>query len=85
MVSFPSYRSRLVAETRTTAGNYNISATGMRRLKFVRPPLEVQDRFLMLDDTVAETRARMDRSVVGNDELFNSLAQRAFLGGGPES
>jgi type I restriction enzyme S subunit len=78
VVSFPSYRSRLVAQTRTTAGNYNISAEGLRRLSMIHPPLELQDRFLVVDASVRKQHERLDRSLAECEQLFDSLAQQAF-------
>ncbi len=80
VVSFPSYRVRLVAESRSTAGNYNINIERLKRLRFIRPPLDRQDRFLAVENGVEATRRAMEPSLTEANRLFDSLAQRAFRG-----
>ncbi|MDJ0574975.1 MAG: hypothetical protein QNJ65_07390 [Xenococcaceae cyanobacterium MO_234.B1] len=43
IVSFPTFRSRLTREARTTAGNYNINTQGLKSLKFICPPRDKQN------------------------------------------
>ncbi|KPK79337.1 MAG: hypothetical protein AMS25_13030 [Gemmatimonas sp. SM23_52] len=80
VVSLPTYRARLVAESRTTAGNYNISTVRLRRLAMIRPPLRAQDRFLSLDGRVRKERETMGQWALEADRLFHSLADHAFRG-----
>jgi type I restriction enzyme S subunit len=80
VVTMPSYRSRLVAEARTTAGNYNISTQGLRRLRLIAPPTDQQDRFLRFAAKVDLLRAKRESAESEAAALFNSLVQRAFRG-----
>jgi type I restriction enzyme, S subunit len=80
VLSTPAYRVRLAAASRTTAGNYNISIDGISRLSVIRPPLELQDRYLELDQHVTRQRKTMVSTLDEADRLFDSLAQRAFRG-----
>lgn len=80
LLSFPTFRSKLVAEARTTAGNYNISTTGLRNLKFITPSRELQTEYIKLSK-------ELNNSLLGQEEiaqkahaLFASLSQRAFRG-----
>jgi len=78
VVSAPSYRSRLLREARTTAGNYNISAEGLRRLRLIVPPLAGQDRYLRLASRIAATRARLADLSTDSGGLSDALIQRVF-------
>lgn len=80
VATMPSYRSLLVAEARTTAGNYNISTQGLRRLKLIAPPLEQQDRFLRFAAQTSEILAKRETAAAEASSLFGSLVQRAFRG-----
>lgn len=80
VATMPSYRSLLVAEARTTAGNYNISTQGLRRLKLIAPSLEQQDRFLRFAANTSRMLAKREEAAVGATTLFDSLVQRAFRG-----
>ncbi|MCX6094298.1 MAG: restriction endonuclease subunit S [Candidatus Bipolaricaulota bacterium] len=79
-VSFPTYRSRLVRETRTTAGNYNVSSTGLRRLRLILPPVSEQERFTRMVETIGKLRQRHGTAREGENALLVSLTQRAFGG-----
>jgi type I restriction enzyme S subunit len=80
VVSAPTYRSRLVREARTTAGNYNISAEGLRRLPLIVPPIADQDRYLRLASRVAATHDRLADASAGSTDLFHAVVRRAFRG-----
>jgi type I restriction enzyme S subunit len=80
VATMPSYRSLLVAEARTTAGNYNISTQGLRRLKLIAPPLEHQDRFLQFAAKTSTILAKREEAATTAATLFDSLVQRAFRG-----
>ena len=80
VATMPSYRSLLVAEARTTAGNYNISTQGLRRLKLIAPPLPQQETFLNFAANCCENRERRKAAFTESDALFDSLVQRAFRG-----
>jgi type I restriction enzyme S subunit len=80
VATMPSYRSLMVAEARTTAGNYNISTQGLRRLKLIAPPLEQQDRFLRFAAKTSKMLAKREEAAAAATTLFDSLVQRAFRG-----
>lgn len=80
VMSFPSFRAQLVREARTTAGNYNISTEGLRNLRLIHPPLDLQQAFLRRANGVARLAKRYADSLSEADHLFNSLVQRAFSG-----
>lgn len=80
VMSFPSFRASLVREARTTAGNYNISTEGLRNLRLIHPPLELQQAFLRRANGIARLAKRYADSLSESDNLFNSLVQRAFSG-----
>ena len=80
IVTMPTYRSLLVAEARTTAGNYNISTQGLRRLRLIAPGLDAQDRFLKTADKIAGVLGRREQSTKKSSLLFDALVQRAFRG-----
>lgn len=80
VATMPSYRSLMVTEARTTAGNYNISTQGLRRLKLIAPPLEQQDRFLRFAAKTSRILAKREEATAAAAALFDSLVQRAFSG-----
>lgn len=60
----------------------NISATVLKRLPILVPVLAQQERYSTLVADVAREEARMKKAGAHADDLFNSLAQRAFGGEG---
>ena len=79
-VSFPTYRILIRKESKTTAGNYNISAEGLRRLNLIFPPTRLQDEFLEIRNRVVDRTLLLEQNLVQENELFDSLSQRAFRG-----
>jgi type I restriction enzyme S subunit len=77
-LSSASYRSRLTAEARTTAGNYNISTEGLRRLRLAVPPLPLQHRFVEVERVASRTQQRLMEQLADSEALFRSLVQRMF-------
>ena len=80
LVSSSSYRKFLIRETRTTAGNFNISAEGIRNLPFIQPPFELQNGYLTIRQRVYAMHKRYGESSAIADNSFQSLSQRAFRG-----
>ena len=80
VASFPTYRARLVREARTTAGNYNLSAAGLRRLPFICPPVALQQAYLKIIQATASLRETSTGGRRLNEGLFASLVGRAFRG-----
>lgn len=80
VLSFPTFVSQLVREAKTTAGNYNISTAGLRSLRMIHPPQELQEAFLGKTRKITGLVQRYKASLSEADNLFNSLVQRAFSG-----
>ena len=80
LVTHPRFRSRLVAEARTTAGNYNISTKGLARLRLLQPALTDQRRYLGVAEQVGHLRRCLTSYRDNADDLVDALAQRAFQG-----
>lgn len=79
-LSMPSYRRVLLRETKTTAGNYNISGSGLKSLKIPAPPLSDQQEFERFYRRLSNGIANMAESLAGAENLLGSLSQRAFHG-----
>ncbi|MDD9997291.1 MAG: restriction endonuclease subunit S [Rhodospirillaceae bacterium] len=80
VVSFPSYRHRIIQEAKTTAGNYNINTRGLRSLPIIEPKKDLQVTYARL---VSETRKIVTSGQQGlrhTEDLLASLSQRAFRG-----
>ncbi len=78
IVSFPTFRSRLAKEARTTAGNYNINTQGLKSLKLICPPKEKQRNYLKFRERITE-RLKLEQDYLNiSSSLFNSLIQKAF-------
>ena len=80
VIEFPTYRHHLVRHARTTAGNYNISTSGLKQLQLFMPPIELQDEYLAIANQLVISTERLERSNSASDSLFNSLVQLAFRG-----
>lgn len=52
----------------------------IKRLEIALPPIEDQERFARVYRKLNAHKARLEMPEVNGDELFNSLAQRAFRG-----
>jgi len=78
--TFPSYRQRLVAEAKTTAGNFNINTEGLKSLKLPIPPMSAQQQFLALRNRLTTSIVRLQSGFCESETLFNSLLQTAFKG-----
>lgn len=78
LMSFPSYRSRLLKIARTTAGNYNMSTEGLRSLVFIQPPLDIQNRYLAIHQAIQRLKSRLASSVNCAEQLSHSLGASLF-------
>ena len=79
IISFPTYRSRLVRQARTTAGNYNINTRGLGQLKLVNPPKEEQEKYIQHQRLIEVRQKKQNDHLAESEALFNSLL-RAFKG-----
>lgn len=80
LVNFRSFRSRVIKEARTTAGNYNINTQGLKSFKLILPPIHLQKRFTSLITKIDSQKQLTQHSIQKSEELFQSLMQRAFKG-----
>lgn len=77
---FPTYRCRIIAEAKTTAGNFNINTDGLRHLKLPIPPFELQQKYSSLVKQADHSIEQLQSSNISMDRLFNLLMKRAFSG-----
>ncbi|MBD2207607.1 restriction endonuclease subunit S [Calothrix sp. FACHB-1219] len=80
IISFPTYRSHVVREARTTAGNYNINTEGLGHLHLIKPPLKEQESYLQLERNLKIRAEKQKKQLEEINNLFNSLLQKAFRG-----
>jgi type I restriction enzyme S subunit len=80
VISFPTYRSVLIKQARTTAGNYNINTQGLKSLEIIKPSVEEQEKYLSITKGINKSIATYYKSLQESENLFNSLLQRAFKG-----
>lgn len=80
LMSFPTYRHKIVKEAKTTAGNYNISTVGLRNLQFIKPDITTQNDYCLLTMEIQKNYQKNIEDLKKLDNLFASLQQRAFKG-----
>jgi type I restriction enzyme S subunit len=78
VISFPSYRTKVLKEARTTAGNYNINIQRLRQLKILNPPRQQQQRYLKITKQANLLAQRLQKSKVELNNQFNALMQKYF-------
>jgi len=59
----------------------NFSASEFRKIPLPLPPLDLQNRFVLVANAGRSSMSRFSRIVEDADNLFNSLLQKAFRGG----
>ncbi len=73
-------RARVLKQTRTAAGQYNLNTEGLGAIRVPVPPIELQDKFLLEateTQQIAEMVRRSERQMVA---LSNTLFAHAFSG-----
>ena len=80
VVSFPSYRHRIIQEAKTTAGNYNINTRGLRSLPIIEPKKELQITYGRLVSQTRQIATSGEQGLRQTEDLLASLSQRAFRG-----
>lgn len=80
ILNFPSYRSRVLREARTTAGNYNLNTEGLKSFEIIIPSKDLQNRFSEIMQNIENQKIIAGKSLEKSEELFQSLLQRAFKG-----
>src|SRR5207247_962920 len=81
LLSFPAPRDQLFARARTSAGQYNINADGIRSVKMMLPPLELQNEFISILAKDAKLTEAQNKSQEELSKLLHSLMRKAFTGG----
>ena len=74
----PGGRTLLRHHIRTTAGQSNLSVSGLNEVEIPLPPRPLQDQFVERIHSVKELRAKTRASQQQLDDLFSLLLQRAF-------
>ncbi|MBF0340447.1 MAG: restriction endonuclease subunit S [Magnetococcales bacterium] len=80
LASMPTFRGKIIKETKTTAGNYNINTEGLRSLRFIFPSIELQSKFILMKEKVASSIDIGRGQHAEGYQLFSTLTQRAFRG-----
>ena len=76
----PSGRRALSKRIRTTAGQFNISAEGLRAVPAIVPPLSLQQKFANIVRRFGRLRAQQREAERQAEHLFQTLLHRAFSG-----
>lgn len=76
----PSVRRQIEAAARTTNGTFKINQKALEGVALPFPPLDTQREFAALVEKIDVQRARVERALALEDELFASLQHRAFRG-----
>ena len=81
LLAEPGFRATLTRHATGTSGSMlNVSQEKILALRLPLPPLELQKRFTNLVWKTYDVRAKIRVAVTETEELFDSLAQRAFRG-----
>jgi type I restriction enzyme S subunit len=78
VLSAKSYRAQLASQARTTAGNYNISTEGLRRLVIPLPPFELQEFYVRFATKVRANLRTMTAAGRYSALLFRGLMAQVF-------
>ena len=78
VISFPSYRTKVLKEARTTAGNYNINIQRLRQLQILNPPRKQQQQYEEIIRRANLLTQRLQKSITELDNQFNALVQKYF-------
>ncbi len=58
----------------------NFSASEFLKIHILLPPLDLQERFVVIADATRSCVKRFEGMVKNADDLFNALLQKAFRG-----
>lgn len=70
----------IIMELSRQSAQQNFNGPGIRALPLPVPPLELQDEFVLFHTKLRDASKRFDSAAAQSDQLFESLAQRAFAG-----
>lgn len=76
----PFGRTEIDVNSRTSAGQYNISSTSLRAIRIPVPPLAAQMKFLGQYEQWKQTQARLEAGLREAASTFACLVARAFTG-----
>lgn len=76
----PSVRRQIEAAARTTNGTFKINQKALEGVALPFPPLDAQREFTAVVEKIDAQRARVERALALEDELFAALQHRAFRG-----
>ena len=75
-----SVREQIEKSARTTNGTYKVNQQSLSNISIPLPPLPLQREFARRVEAIAAVRAKVERALALDDELFASLQSRAFRG-----
>ncbi|PST46991.1 restriction endonuclease subunit S [Bifidobacterium callitrichos] len=75
-----SVRNQIERSARTTNGTYKVNQQALSRISIPLPPIELQREFARRVEAIAAARAKVERALALDDELFAALQSRAFRG-----
>ena len=76
-----AHMKNILARTaRRAVGMANINATELRRLPWVFPPLQLQENFAAVVDSIRRFNEMRNRSLNATNQMFHNVLNRAFSG-----
>ncbi|MRX62596.1 restriction endonuclease subunit S [Maribacter luteus] len=75
----PQIQDRLIGN-KVEGARANISLKNVRELKFLYPPIKLQNQFAEHAQAIEAQKALAEKSLQKSEALFNSLLQKAFKG-----
>lgn len=79
-ISHQSFRSLIVKQAKTTAGNYNINTEGIKSFQIIKPNIDLQNSFVSLRIKVEKIKKTYSESLIELEKLYGAVSQRAFGG-----
>ncbi|MGA2464985.1 MAG: restriction endonuclease subunit S [Thermodesulfobacteriota bacterium] len=76
----PMGRQEIDTNSRTSAGQYNISVEGLKAIRIPIPPVSFQQKFVDQYEQWKASRARLEGSLREADGVFSCLLARTFTG-----
>ena len=70
----------LTTTARRAVGMANINATELRRLPWMFPPLQLQEDFAAVSDSICRLNETRNRSLNAARQMFLNVLHRAFSG-----
>ena len=76
-----AHMKNVLAKTaRRAVGMANINATELRRLPWMFPPLQLQEDFVAVSDSIRQLNESRYRSLSATEQIFRNVLNRAFSG-----